>query len=477
MTDTALQTALEHHNAGRLREAEAIYRQTLALYPEHPQALHLLGLVMHQQSQPLSALELIRRAIAANPQDAYYHCNLGVVLAELGRHDQAVGAYRRAIELRPDFATAHYNLGNSLSKLHQYGPAVASYQKALALQPSDQTPQYNLAIALEFNRQFDEAKEHYRRALALDPQDSAKHVNYSSLLFVTGQWREAWDELEWYHKFFDKRQFAQPQWDCSPARDKKILIYSTGGYGDVIQLIRFIPQLQQRAGQLIVECQDQLIALFAHSFPGIRFIARGSELGEFDLQLRLDSVPRMLGITRENLPAHAGYLSPPPDRLAKWSGRVPADGKLNVGLTWAGTAGTLCTRTLETFAPLAQTPGVRFYNFQKGPESNQSPPPGMQLENFMPDVADFADAAAFASQLDLIVTIDTGVVHLGGAINKPTWVLIHRRSGDFRWPLDRDNTPWYPSVRQFRQKNWDDWSHPVAELAEALNSLAASRRR
>jgi Flp pilus assembly protein TadD len=477
MTDTALQTALEHHNAGRLREAEAIYRQTLALYPEHPQALHLLGLVMHQQSQPLSALELIRRAIAANPQDAFYHCNLGVVLAELGRDQQAIGAYRRAIELRPNFHAAHFNLGNSLCKLHQYGPAVASYQKALALQPDDVKVQYNLAIALEFNGQIEEAKAIYRRAFELDPNNAVMHVNYSTLLFTQGHWAEGWDELEWYHKSCDQRKFSQPEWDGSPAMDKRVLIYSTGGYGDEMEFIRFLPRLFPRVGQLIVELQDQLIPLAAHSYPQARFTPRGGNPGDFDLQLRLESVPRVLGVRRENLAAHSGYLVVPPDRLAKWAARLPPGGALKVGLTWAGRPGTLCSRTLETFAPLAEISGVRFFNFQKGPETNQIPPLGMKMENYMLDVADFADAAAFASQLDLMITIDTGTVHLGGALAKPTWVLIHRRSGDFRWPVDRDDTPWYPSVRQFRQKNWDDWSEPALDIAAALKSLVESRQR
>jgi Tfp pilus assembly protein PilF len=437
----------------------------------------LLGLVMHQQSQPLSALELIRRAIAANPQDAFYHCNLGVVLADLGRDHQAIGAYRRAIELRPDFQAAHFNLGNSLSKLHQYGPAVASYQKALALKPDDVKVQYNLAIALEFDGQIDEARELYRNAFKLDPDNAVLHVNYSSLLFAQGQWAEGWEELEWFHKSCDKRRFPQPEWDGTPATDKTVFIYSTGGYGDEIEFIRFLPQFQQRAGQLIVECQDQLIPLLAHNYPRVRFTPRGASPGSFDLQLRLESVGRVLGVRRENLTAHSGYLVAPPQHLAKWAARVPPGGPLKVGLTWAGRAGTLCSRTLETFAPLSQVADVRFYSFQKGPEANQSPPPGMKIENFMDDVADFADGAALASQFDLLITIDTGTVHLGGAINIPTWVLIHRRSGDFRWPVDRSDTPWYSSVRQFRQKNWDDWSEPVAEMAAALQSLVESRRR
>jgi len=343
------------------------------------------------------------------------------------------------------------------------------------LRPDSGDACFVLAMALESNRQVDEALHTYRRAIALNPDLVGAHVRCGMLLLKTGQWAEGWQEYEWDHGIHDQRSFAQPQWDGSPAPGKVLLIYPSRRLGDTMTYVRFLPLVRDRGVELMIECPPPLLALFRASFPDLSFLPQGERLPHFDLRLRFESLPRVLGITQENLPTSASmpYLRVPPDRLGKWSGRVPQDGTFHVGLVWAGSNSIFRSSSLGIFAPLAAVAGVRFFSLQKGPESSQVPPAGLQLVDYTAELDDFADTAALVQQLDLVLCVDTSVVHLAGAIGKPVWVLVPQLSDrDYPlWPLDRSDSPWYPKIRLFRQRQPGDWDIPVQEMTEALKKF------
>jgi tetratricopeptide (TPR) repeat protein len=529
-----MQTAVQHHQAGRLAEAEETYRQILSQVPDHPDVLHFLGVVSHQRNRAETAADLIRRAIVINPAAADYHANLGNVLIDRGLLDEAIAAYRRAIQLKADHAVAHCNLGNALTDkglldeaiaayrqaiqiepnhagaYHGLGialgksgrveeaiaayhqalrirpefamayvnlgatlrnngrveEAIAAYRRAVQLNPDDAKPHYGLAVALQINRQWQESLDTYRNAIARG--DNYARLDYGMLLLAMGHWTEGWREMEWWEEVIPgAKRFPQPPWDGSRAPGKTLLVYcSWGGYGDAIHLARFLPLLREKHPDLIFECRKTLAPLFAHSFAPVRIVPHDQTLPHFDLYVRMESLPHLLGITLENLPALVPYLSAPPQRVAAWAGRVRRDGALNVGLVWSD-GSTRRAVPIDVFAPLAQVPGVRLFSLQKGKQASQKPPHGMNLIDYSADLHDFADTAALVHHLDLIISVDTCVVHLAGAMNKPTWVLISRQS-DWRWLLDRTDSPWYPSVRLFRQGAHDDWMALTRQMAQEL---------
>jgi len=448
MTSSTIQQnfdqALRHHQAGRLREAEQLYRQILAQEPEHSGALYYLGAIARKTGRNDVALDLIRRAIAIKPNFIEAHFNLGNTLRDMGRLDEAIDSYRQAINLKPDYADAYSNLGYALIDSEQRDEAVAAYRQAIQIKPDDTRAHWNLAV----------------------------------LLLSMGQFAEGWDEFEWRLK--DKsmglrRDFASPQWNGEDLAGKTLLLHTEGGYGDAFQFIRYAPLLRGRAKKIILECAPTLVKLFS-DLPGVdEIITRGQALPAFDYQIPLQSLPRLFKTNLTNIPNAVPYLKVTPEDRARWKERVQNDGQLNVGLVWAGSSrpnmsDDLRTRGLDIFARLGQIPGVRFFSLQKGPESSLPRLPGLELTDLTHDLNDFADTAALIENLDLVISADTSVAHLAGALAKPVWVLIPFTS-DFRWLLNRTDSPWYPTMRLFRQKRHDDWETVIAEVEAALKEI------
>ncbi len=511
----ALDLALQHHQSGRLPEAEAIYRQLLAGHPNHPDALHLLGDVALQTGRLDMAIELIGRAIAANPGIAEFHNSLGNALNKKGLFDEAIAAFRRAISIKPAYAEAYNNLGISLRGKGLLEKSIAAYRQAIALRPNYPEAHSNLGNVLRDKSLFDDAVAEYRQALriipncaevhrnlsgvlqqqgkwqeameslhtavALEPGNAALRWRYSRILLLLGHWKEGWAEFDSrlkVPKLHLDRDFPQPRWDGSDPSGKTILLHAEGGYGDALNFIRFVPQVAQRGAKLILECPSELAPLFTGMAGLDRVISRGQPLPAFDWQIPLQSLPCVLGLTLENIPNRVPYLSPPADRVARWARRLAGETPSRVGLVWSGSKHSGWdhrTRSIDVFAPLAEVPGVKFFNLQKGDDSHQPPPPNMDLADFSAELNDFADTAALVQHLDLVVSVDTSVAHLAGALAKPVWVLIPFRP-DFRWLLDRTDTPWYPTMRLFRQPTPTDWQTPIQQIAEALPALVTMNR-
>ncbi|MGD0767837.1 MAG: tetratricopeptide repeat-containing glycosyltransferase family protein [Tepidisphaeraceae bacterium] len=509
--DQAMKRAVQDHEAGRLADAERIYREVLAREPNHPDALHLLGMILIQGNRSDLAIEPIRRAIAVNPAMPHYHNSLGNALSDTGLIDESIAEYRQAIQLKADYAEAYNNLGISLRAKGLFDEAAAAYRQALIIEPNYAKAHNNLGNALRDKRLLDDADAEYRLALRIDPNFAEAHRNlggilqqrgkwqeameslrkavalepgnatlrwsYSRILLLLGHWKEGWAQFDARLKapmFHLDRGFRQPQWDGSDPSGKTILLHAEGGHGDALTFIRFVPQVAQRGAKLILECQPGLVPLFEGMSGLNRVIPRGQPLPAFDWQIPLQSLPHVFGVTPENVPDKVPYLSAPPDRVSHWAARLAGETKLRVGLMWSGAKHTGWdnrTRSVDVFAPLAEVPGVKFFSLQKGDESREPPPQGMDWADVSAELNDFADTAALVQNLDLVISVDTSVAHLAGALAKPVWVLIPFQP-DFRWLLDRTDTPWYPTMRLFRQPTQTGWQTPVEQMAQALSSLA-----
>jgi len=479
----ALQAAIAHHKAGNLAEAERLYRRILAVDPRHADSLHLLGVIAFHAGRPDAARALIEQAIGINAAVPEYFNNLGNVLKESGGGDaQALAAYRRALSLRPDFVDAHYNLGNAHAKEERLEEAVECYRAALRLAPGHAGSWMNLGNTLRSLGRIDEALDCYRRVPRASPVHPEARWNQAIARLLGGDLARGWED---YESRWDlerakplRRNFGRPAWDGAKAKGKRILLHAEQGLGDTLQFIRYAALVKQRGLKVLLECPAPLQSLLARA-PGVaQAFATGEALPEFDLQLPLLSLPRLFGTTLQSIPAPRSYLTPDPSLARKWKAKLGAAGKsLRVGLAWAGgTSDRKRDCGLAALAPLAAArDAVAFYSLQKGEAAAQAatPPAGMKLVDLSAELKNFADTAALIGQLDLVISTDTAVPHLAAALGKPTWILL-RYAPDWRWLLGRDDSPWYPTARLFRQPRPGDWAEPIERAARALRSFRRS---
>jgi len=477
--------AMQRHEAGRLHEAEQLYRQILAQQPEHAGAMQFLGVIANQVGRNDIAVGLIRRAIGLNPNVAEAYNNLGNALKDQGQLDEAIAAFRQALALNPNLPEAHNNLGSALKDQGQLDEAIAAYRQAIALRPTYADAHNNLGNALKDQGQLDEAVAAFRQAIALKPDYAEFHFNLSLSLLTSGDFQQGWEEHEWRWKCKEfptpARNFPQPQWDGCPLEGRTLLLHTEQGHGDAVQFIRYLPLVEQRGGRIIIECYAELQRLFQTMAGRCQVVFRGQPLPAFDLHCPLLSLPRVFGTNFANLPQIVPYLSPDPALVEAWSRTLGApDGQLRVGLAWAGNPRYKWDRTrsvnLQQLAPFAAARGVKFYSLQKGPPGEQAknPPVGLELVDLGPELNDFVDTAAVMSLMDLIITTDTSVPHLAGALGRSVWVML-QLVPDFRWLRDRTDSPWYPTMRLFRQPTWGDWDSVITRVVDALSQWTRNR--
>jgi tetratricopeptide (TPR) repeat protein len=500
---------------GQLDEAVASYHNAIRLKPHFAEAHNNLGLALKDKGRVDEAIAFYEQAIRFKPEFTEAHNNLGNSLENAGRIDEAMGSYQQAIRLKPNFALAHYNLGNALRRAGRIKDAIASYKKAIQLKPDlagaynnlgnvfrengqlddaiaafknavaliptgSAEMQANLSLALKDKGLFGEAIAACRWAIALHPDYAEAHFHLSSLLLTTGAFAEGWNEFEWrwIYKGFPppRRNFTQAQWDGSLLEGRTLLIDTEQGFGDAIQFVRYLPLVAHRSGKIILECQPELVRLFESLTVNCQIIPRGNSLPMFDLHCPLLSLPRVFKTDASNIPARVPYIFVRENECRKWDDRLAAQSAkdLNVGVAWAGSRTNSDDHNrsiqLAMLAPLSQAREVLFVSLQKGEASAQAqhPPPGLELMDWTSQLTDFADTAALISQLDLVITVDTAIAHLAGAMGKPVWVLLPFVP-DWRWLLDRDDSPWYPTMRLFRQPTPADWKEVIDQVSYALS--------
>jgi Flp pilus assembly protein TadD len=468
---------------GQLDEAIAAYRQTIILNPSLPEAHSNLGNALKDKGQFDEAIAAYRQAIALSPGYAEAHSNLGVVLKDKGQLDEAITAYRRAITLRPGYAEAHSNLGNALRDKGQLDDAITACQQAIALNPNLPEAHSNLGNALRDKGQLDDAIAAYRHAVALRPDYAEARMALGMVFLLCGDFSQGWREFEWRLKLNNQQaaaeRFAQPRWDGSELTGRTILIHADEGFGDTLQFIRYAKVIVDGGGKIILESQPQLSQLLQQSFGNCLCVVRGQTLGPFDVHCPVASLPLAFGTTLDNIPHQVPYLHADPQEIGKWSERISAstDG-LKVGLVWAGNKNHKNDHNrsiaLSVLAPLAQVPGVRFFSLQTGEPALQTKAalPGFRIIDWTDELQDFHQTSALIQNLDLVISVDTAVAHLAGAMGKSVWTLLPY-SPDWRWLLEREDSPWYPTMRLFRQSEVGDWQGVIERAADALSQLSA----
>src|SRR2546427_9684856 len=381
-------------------------------------------------------------------------------------------------------AAHHHDMGEAYRLTGKLEDAIASYRLALALKPDYAEAHKNLGIALWNHGKLAEAIACFRQALALKPAYVHAHAGLGLALLRAGDLSHGFTEYEWRWKVKQFEQqcagliLPQPFWDGSELNGRTILLYAEQGFGTTIQFIRYAPLVARRGGRVIVACQPELVRLLA-SVAGIaRVVSEREPLPDFDLHAPLLSLPRIIGTTLETIPAQCLYLIPPESSSVKVE--VTPDVKLKVGIVWAGLPIHRNDRNrscpLSYFLELAELPGVAVYSLQKQPMAAGlgEVTPGMPVRDLSDQIGDWADTAAAICQLDLVLTVDTGVAHLAGALGRPVWVLLPHVGVDWRWMTGREDSPWYPSMRLFRQKAPGDWPEVFARVSAELQTLLGS---
>jgi len=494
--------AVGHHQAGRLDEAERLYREILAAAPDHVDSLHLLGVVASQRGRHAEAIALIGRAIALRPQPAAeFHSNIGLAHRALGQPDQAIRHFERAlalkldyaeahnnlaavlkdqgraaeaephcrrlVALKPEAASAHFALGAVLQDLARLDEAAAAYRQALAIDPNYAPARHNLGTVLQEQDRFDAAAEEYRRALALKPDYAEAHFNLGTLLMEQGRigdaldcygraqalkpdyanahWNEAlarltlgefrigWEKYDWRHRRpgHAARAFAAPAWTGEDLTGRTILLHAEQGFGDTIQFVRYARLVKARgAAAVLLECQPGLVRLLADAHGVDRVLPRGEvRLPAFDCHASLLDLPRLFGTELATIPADVPYLRAAPDRVADWRARLSSAPRigtgLTVGLAWRGNPKNSHDRrrsiAAEVIAQLGGVPGVDWVLLQTDarPDERAALAPLGAVRDCGAELGDWSDTAALVSALDLVISVDTAVAHLAGALGRP----------------------------------------------------------
>jgi tetratricopeptide (TPR) repeat protein len=473
-----LATALQE--SGRVEEAIEAYRLTLRLAPSLAEAHMMLGNALGAAGRPEDAINAYHDAIRLRPDYAEAFHNLGLAMFARRRYEEAVAAALRATELRADFPEAFRALGCAYERCGRMFEAVAMYRKALVLRPTYPEAYNSLGWNYYQSAKLPEAISALETALAQRPEHAEARLSRAMLLLSQGDFERGLPEYEarWEaSKRSATRGFPQPVWDGGDLHGKTILLHAEQGLGDVIQFCRYVPLIRARGGRVVVRCWRPLKRLFTGQLD-IEDVCTDKELPPpFDTHCPIASLPRMFQTRLETIPANVPYLGVDQSLVEWWRQRLAGDPPgLRVGLVWAGdpdhSNDHLRSAALATFAPLASVPGVCFYSLQSGPGAEQAlnPPAGMTIRFFDDGVGDMASTAALMQNLALVIAVDTSAGHLAGAIGRPVWLLLHLVP-DWRWMLGRADTPWYPTMRLFRQTRLGDWSAPVAAMVRELRAM------
>lgn len=471
-----LDTAMQAHRSGNLDEAERLYRLLLAQTPAHPDALHLLGVTCRQKGRPQDAVDLIRRALAIRNVALYWN-NLGNALMDLRKHHEAVQAFRNSLALEPENPLALHNLGGALRDTGEPLAAIELLRRALPHFANVGAAHSSLASAYRAANMLEPAIEKYRHACALDPGNADLHYNLGMALLTAGQFSEGWKEYEWRWQspdFAEERAlYHQLPWRGEPLAGRSILIHAEQGLGDAIQFVRFAPLVAERGGRVVIRCQPALVRLLGSLGGVAEIIPDTCPVPHTDVHLSMLSLPGVFGTDLSSIPP-APYLKADAAAKTLWRERLASHGRApRVGIVWAGSKShdndTNRSIPPALFSPLADVPGVTYVCLQVGERAIESRPP-LPMTDMTHDLHDFADTAGLVSALDLVLTVDTAVAHLAGALGIPTWLMLPF-APDWRWMMARPDSPWYPSMTLFRQPAPMDWKSVVAEVLTKLKSL------
>lgn len=443
-----LRIANEYERNGRLDDAKRLLDHVLAVEPDQGDALHLSGIVAFRQGDITRSLDLMERSLAHGIDTPLYLRNICEVYRTMGRLDEALATARRAT----------------------------------ALAPADPLCLHNQAIIHYHRVELDQALDCAGRALRIDPSLPGAHFVRAEALLLGGDWVEGWEEYEWRFRIAGAAPLmpptSKPQWDGTPLPDRTLLLIADQGFGDVIQFARYIPWAAERCPDIAIACSTEVQGLLRQIAPAARQSIRWDDVPEHAAFCALSSLPRLAGTRTDTVPAPVPYLRADAARVALWAerldGLVPS-GFRRVGVIWAGRPTHNNDRNrsalLADFRPLANAGGIALLALQKGPRTDQAGAwyGRVPLINIGAEIGDYDDTMAILDNLDLLITVDTSVAHLAGAMGRPVWIMLPK-APDWRWLLDRVDTPWYPSARLFRQQTAQRWDAVAQSIAAELAS-------
>lgn len=467
----------------QIDQAITHYEKAIELDPNHPDAHFNLGVALEKQENYEGALRSYDTAIKLNPKDAHAHQNRGVALGKLKHYDLALNSYRQALALNPNLDSVFFNQGILLEEMALPHEALISYDKTVEINPHHAVALYNLGNLLKKSGRLEEAIVRFDQAIATNSEKALvdSHWNKSLALLALGNFKEGWLEYEWrevankgnYPHFANKPK--ELLWLGEPSlKDKTILIYFEQGYGDTLQFCRYITLLKNRGAKVIFEVQKPLLSLLQTLVGVDQFILENQKILHYDYHCPLISLPFAFKTDLANMPAPARYLSSDPEKLKQWQARLGESKKIKVGIAWSSTSSFKYDhfRSLELAQFMKALPSndqFEFHCLQK--EIKKSDRPTLkdhpEIHFYGNDLHDFSDTAALIDSLDLVISTCTSIPHLSGALGKPTWILLSHEP-DWRWLLNRKDSPWYPRTRLFRQPTKGDWDPVLDEIKAEL---------
>lgn len=503
--------AVTLHQEGDLEGAARVYRKLAERVQDHPDVLLAWGTLEGQRGNNKQATTLLERAVRLAPENPQAHGAYGNVLLQLNRPTQAVAAYDRALRLDPNRAQIHYNRGFALAKMQRFAEALASYQHALMRDRGHADAAYGIGNVLMRLNRYREASDAFERATDISPSradlwnnrgnalqnegrttealyaygrarvlagDNAYFVvNESQCRLLIGDYATAWPMYEWRWQLPNVahlvRKFEQRQWDGRESLSgKTILLHAEQGFGDTLQFCRYAPLVAGRGGRVVLEVQAQLVSLLTGMTGAHQVLARGDTTPTFDVHCPLLSLPLAFGTTLENIPAHIPYLQAPAERALAWRERLGPKTKPRVGVVWAGSGSIENDQRSLRLADFARAcdAEMEFFGLQKEVRAADRDELARHPHIRNLELGDFADTAGVIENLDLVLTVDTAVAHLAGALGKPVWLLL-AFAPTWRWLLGRDDSPWYPTARLFRQPEPGNWQEPLGRARAALREL------
>jgi tetratricopeptide (TPR) repeat protein len=508
--DEQLASALAYFRAGRYDKAETIYKKILKKDAENIGALHMLGLLAQKNGRPERAIQLLIKAAKLDPRRPEILCDLGNTFKTLERHKDAIKAHRMVLTMLPNSPEAHSNLGSAYKAAGKAGKAVICFESALKMRPKDVELKYNLGNGLVASERYEEAEEilrqvvyekpdhiqaqinlsaalkeqgrydaatrRYQKAIAAVPDSAEAHWNHGLTLLAMGNYADGWDEYEWRTLLpgFAMQAMDRPQWQGEDLDGRTLLVHAEQGLGDTLQFIRYLSFLRNTDGEVIFACPDRLIPLVQGFAADIRVVPLNKKVPH-EVQAPLMSLPRLFHETLPFEPQGGRYLDPEPDRVAHWADQLGAGAARRIGICWQGSTGYRNdgrrSIPLLNFEPLARIDNIELVSLQQGEGTEQiaEMPWRDRITDLTADMdhdGAFTDTLAVMASLDLVVTSDTAIAHLAGAAGIPVFMALCHLP-DWRWSLKGQSSPWYSSMRLFRQETAGDWTSVFNQIATA----------
>jgi len=476
-----LESARQHLGQKRPLAAARAYAALLASDPECVEALGQLGFLFFQFGQYAESLASLQKAVRLAPEQPKLNLLTGAVLRKLGRLEESADCCLRETAISPADADAHYNLGLARQSLNRPRAALASYQQAVQLRPGYIDALMGMGMTLRQTDDDSAALEIFERVIALEPANARAHWESATILLSQGKFERGWKEYEWRWQLKDRKppsgEFKQPLWDGKDLAGRRILLHGEQGFGDTIQFSRYAALVAERRGYVILGCPEALRPIM-ETVPGVAEVVTSRESQPpFDVHAPLMSLPAIFGTTVETVPRRIPYLRAPAPAASSTTWITHDLPGLKVGLVWAAESASPNTQlrsvALDCLTPLSALPGVHWHGLQVGRAADELAASAFagRIADWGRRFADFGDTARAIGELDLVISVDTCVAHLAGALGKPVWTLLPF-DVDWRWMLRRTDSPWYPTMRLFRQGTRGDWPGVISQVGVALREVA-----